>query len=113
MNTPDITAVDFVADAQEAALLRIVATLTHPDDLTNKLATLRKKVAMERASVEAQLKTVMEGQLDATQRGIDAIAKCKQETDSIKSLLVMMDQICGDAENTFRNYSYIQKVEYQ
>lgn len=105
----DVTG-DFAADAHEAAILRIVDQLRHPDDLTNKLAMLRKKVAMERASVEAQLKTVMESQLDSTQKGIDALVKCKDETSSIKAALKTMDQICGDSENNIKNYSFIQKV---
>ncbi|KAJ3321383.1 SNARE-binding exocyst subunit S6 [Boothiomyces sp. JEL0866] len=106
----DINGVDFVADAHEAAVLRIVDMLRHPDDLTSKLPTLRKKIAMERASVEAQLKTVMETQLDSTQKGIDYLEKCREETNTIKSALQNMDEICGDSENHIRNYSFIQKI---
>src|SRR5436309_2439654 len=104
------TGVDFVSDAHESAVLRVADLLRHPDDLTNKLPMLIKKIAMERASVEAQLKTVMEGQLDATQKGIDALAKSRQLTESIRSSLVEMDKICGDSENNIKNYSFIQKV---
>jgi exocyst complex component 3 len=106
----DINGVDFVADAHEAAILRIVDLLRHPDDLTNKLPMLRKKIAMERASIEAQLKTVMESQLDATQRGIDSLEICKKHTETTESALVHMDQICGDSENSIKNYGFIQKV---
>jgi hypothetical protein len=107
----DINGVDFVSDAHEAAVLRVTDLLRHPDDLTNKLPTLRRKIAMERASVEAQLKTVMESQLDATQRGIDALEVCKRETQMIKDALIMMDNICGDSENSIKNYGFIQKVQ--
>ena len=65
---------------------------------------------MERASVEAQLKTVMEGQLDTTQKGIDALAKSRLLTQQIKNSLIDMDKICGDSENNIKNYAFIQKV---
>jgi hypothetical protein len=106
----DINSVDFVSDAHEAAVLRVTDLLRHPDDLTNKLPTLRRKIAMERASVEAQLKTVMESQLDSTQRGIDALEICKREAHTIKDALITMDGICGDSENSIKNYGFIQKV---
>ncbi|KAJ2995911.1 SNARE-binding exocyst subunit S6 [Globomyces sp. JEL0801] len=106
----DITAVDFVQDAHEAAILRIADMLRHPDDLATKLPMLKKKNAMERASIEAQLKTVMETQLDATQKGIDALRKSRNETSYIKTALQNMDSICGDADNNIKNYPFIQKI---
>ena len=70
---------------------------------------LIRKIAMERASVEAQLKTVMESQLDATQKGIDALAESRKLTEKIKAALIDMDKICGDSENNITNYPFIQK----
>lgn len=104
--------VDFVTDAHDAAVQRIAELLHHPDELTNKLPSLIKKIAMERASVEAQLKTVMEGQLDTTQKGIDSLHKSKTLTENIKDSLIEMDKICGDSENNIKNYSFIQRVIY-
>ncbi|EGF77802.1 hypothetical protein BATDEDRAFT_13787 [Batrachochytrium dendrobatidis JAM81] len=106
----DITSVDFVADAHESAVLRLVDMLRHPDDLTNKLSLARKKVAMERASVEAQLKTVMEGQLDGTQKGIDALQTCRVETAAMKESLARMDALCGGPTNNIKNYSHIKRI---
>lgn len=102
--------IDFLSDAHDSGVLRIADILRHPDDLTNKLPTLIKKIAMERASVEAQLKTVMEGQLDSTQKGIDALARSRLLTEGIKLSLVDMDKICGDSENNIKNYAFIQKI---
>ncbi|KAI8914395.1 exocyst complex component Sec6-domain-containing protein [Gorgonomyces haynaldii] len=106
----DLTSTDFVSDAHETAILRIADILRHPDDLTNKLNMLRRKVAMERASVEAQLKTVMEVQLDSMQKGIDTIRLCKTETSQIQQALKIMDNICGDEQNNIPNYTHIRKV---
>lgn len=103
-----------VCDSQNSIYVLIkVDLLKHPDDLTNKLPMLIKKIAMERASVEAQLKTVMESQLDATQKGIDALAESRKLTEKIKSALIDMDKICGDSENNIKNYPFIQKVSSQ
>jgi exocyst complex component 3 len=102
--------VDFVTDAHEAAVQRVAELLQHPDDLTNKLPTLRRKTGLERASVEAQLKTVMEAQLDTTQKGINALSRSKALTDGIQLALLEMDKICGDSENNIKNYPFIQKV---
>ncbi|KAL2919037.1 SNARE-binding exocyst subunit S6 [Polyrhizophydium stewartii] len=106
----DLTSVDFVADAHEAAVLRIADLLRHPDDLANKLPLLRKKVAMERASVEAQLKTVMEGQLDGTQRGIDALRNCRAETARVRDALAHMDGLCAEPQNAIKNYTLIKRM---
>eukprot|EP00842_Homolaphlyctis_polyrhiza_P006027 jgi/Hompol1/6425/HPOL_002154-RA len=111
-SSPDLVSVDFVADAHEAAVLRIADILRHPDDLTSKLGLLRKKVAMERASVEAQLKTVMESQLDGTQKGIDALRACRAETSKIREALQNMDKLCGDPQNSIKNYAHIKRVSF-
>ncbi|KAI8928085.1 exocyst complex component Sec6-domain-containing protein [Entophlyctis helioformis] len=106
----DVTSVDFVADAHEAAVLRIADMLRHPDDLTNKLPLARKKVAMERASIEAQLKTVMEAQLDGTQKGIDALRFCRGETAKVRAALTHMDSLCGESSNVIKNFAHIKRM---
>jgi hypothetical protein len=110
MNEEELTPVDFFADAHDAAVLRIADVLRHPDDLTNKLKMLRKKVAMERASVETQLKIVIKSQLDSTQKGIDSLHKSKEESTKIFSLLNNMNHICESAESKIKNYAFIQRV---
>lgn len=106
----DLTSNDFVSDAHEAAVLRVADMLRHPDDLTNKLPMLCKKVAMERASVEAQLKTVMEVQLNSMQKGIDSVRDSRCQTESIKESLGRMDLLCGDSQNHIKNYYHIRKL---
>ncbi len=48
---------DFVSEAADAAISRISDLLKHPDDLTNKFSALKKKLMLERANIDAQLKT--------------------------------------------------------
>lgn len=47
---------DFISEATEAAVTRIAELLRHPDDLTNKFANIKKKIATEKGAVDAQLK---------------------------------------------------------
>ncbi|KAJ3162239.1 SNARE-binding exocyst subunit S6 [Geranomyces variabilis] len=101
---------DFVTDATETAVFRIADILRHPDDLTNKLATVRKRFALERASIDAQLKTAVESQLDDAQRGLDTLAMTKGETLRIRSNLTAVDERCTAAQNTIRNYARIKKI---
>ncbi|KAJ3190257.1 SNARE-binding exocyst subunit S6 [Gaertneriomyces sp. JEL0708] len=101
---------DVVADATETAIFRIADVLRHPDDLTNKLAYVRKRFALERASIEAQLKTAVESQLDDAQRGLDTLVHSKQETARIRENLSNVDQLCAGTQNTVRNYARIKKI---
>ncbi|KAJ3284204.1 SNARE-binding exocyst subunit S6 [Borealophlyctis nickersoniae] len=103
-------AADFVAEATEAAVVRIADILRHPDDLTNKLPSVRKRFAMERASVDAQLKTAVESQLDDAQRGLETLLVAREETARVKTNLSSIDQLCADAQNTIKNYGRIKKI---
>lgn len=101
---------DFVSEATEAAVVRIADILRHPDDLTNKLASVRKRFAVERASVDAQLKTAVESQLDDAQRGLDVLSVARHETGKVRTNLSSIDQLCAEAQNTIKNYARIKKV---
>ncbi|KAJ3048787.1 SNARE-binding exocyst subunit S6 [Rhizophlyctis rosea] len=99
-----------VAEATSAAVTRIADILRHPDDLTNKLPSIRKRFAIERASIEAQLKTSVESQLDDAQRGLDILGVAREETKKVKGNLEGIDTLCADAQNTIRNYARIKKI---
>ncbi|KND01143.1 SNARE-binding exocyst subunit SEC6 [Spizellomyces punctatus DAOM BR117] len=101
---------DFVADATETAVFRLADILRHPDDLTNKLVSVRKRFALERATIDAQLKTAVESQLDDAQRGLDTLSSSKDETERIKTNLSNIDQLCAAAQNTIRNYGRIKRI---
>ncbi|KAJ3014877.1 SNARE-binding exocyst subunit S6 [Thoreauomyces humboldtii] len=105
-----VLASDFASDATETAVFRIADILRHPDDLTNKLATVRKRFAAERASIDAQLKTAVESQLDDAQRGLDTLSQTKAETQKIRGNLAAVDEKCTAAQNTIRNYERIKKI---
>ena len=104
--------VDFIAEATESAIQRINDILRHPDDLTNKLPLVRKKVALERAATEAQLKTAIEQQLDNAARGLDTLSLCQTETEKVKDTLIAMDNLCANAQSMIKNYNHIKRVNF-
>jgi exocyst complex component 3 len=106
----NIEAFDFSAEAKDSAIQRISDILRHPDDLTNKLDKIQKKIGHERAKIEAQLKTALEAQLENVDRGLNANELCKNLTLKMKESLVSMDSLCSNSQNTIKNYSYIKKV---
>jgi exocyst complex component 3 len=104
---------DLVAEATESAIQRLSDILRHPDDLTNKLPLVRKKITLERAAVEAQLKLAIEAQLDNASKGLDALNRSKMETLTIKETLIATDSLCANAQNTIKNYNHIKKVRFR
>ncbi|KAI8816506.1 exocyst complex component Sec6-domain-containing protein [Fimicolochytrium jonesii] len=101
---------DVVTDATETAVFRIADLLRHPDDLTNKLSSIRKRFNLERASIDAQLKTAVESQLDDAQRGLDNLAFTYAENEKVRGNLKSIDERCTAAQNTIRNYARIKKI---
>ncbi|KAJ3028606.1 SNARE-binding exocyst subunit S6, partial [Rhizophlyctis rosea] len=109
-STPIDLSETLASEATSAAITRIADILRHPDDLTNKLPSIRKRFAIERASIEAQLKTAVESQLDDAQRGLEVLGVASAETERVRGNLGGIDSLCADAQNTIRNYARIKKI---
>ncbi|RKP00177.1 hypothetical protein CXG81DRAFT_13545 [Caulochytrium protostelioides] len=106
----DLDNSDFTVAASEVAVQRIADALCHPDDLTNKLDVLIKRNASERARVEAQLKSVISGQLDGASRGLHDLDTSVTRTRHICTHLQAIASLCSDAQNEIRNYGRIKKI---
>jgi ketol-acid reductoisomerase len=99
-----------IIHAKELAVARIQQAFKQPDDLILKLANFRKKIISERQSTEAQLKTLVERQLDDIQNGMQSIQIIKEDTNDIKNNLRNIDKLCYETSNSITNYSKIMKV---
>ena len=99
-----------IADATDAAIQRISELLKHPDDLNTKLSLLRKKFAAEKSSIDAQLKSLAESQMDNCENGLSSLQFSRDETSTIKKNMMSIDGMCGDAKKAISNYSKIKKV---
>ncbi|KAI8849265.1 exocyst complex component Sec6-domain-containing protein [Chytridium lagenaria] len=102
---------NFETEAREAAVFRIQEILKHPDDLVNKLALVRKKLSSERASIDAQLRTAVETQLEEIQHGMDILQFSDQETSHIQKNLSLIDNLwCQPPKTTSTTYQRIKKI---
>ncbi|KAJ3211678.1 SNARE-binding exocyst subunit S6 [Dinochytrium kinnereticum] len=101
---------NFETEAREAAVFRIQEILKHPDDLVNKLALVRKKLAAERASIDAQLRTAVETQLEEIQHGMDVLNFSEKETSQIQTNLSSIDSLWSTSKNNISNYSRIKTI---
>lgn len=98
------------SEAVEAAIVRVQEMLKHPDDLITKLGPLRKKMAIEKASIEAQLRTAIEGQMEDAQKGLDTLLRVKNATGDIKKSLAAVHQLGDNPSSQIRNYEKIKKI---
>ena len=101
---------DFVAEATESAIQRLEDIFRHPDDLTNKLAQVRKKIALEKSTIETQLKMTIEAQLDNSNRGLETLLHSQKEIACVKDTLLVTDDLCANAQDNIKNYNQIKKV---
>ncbi|ORX46377.1 exocyst complex component Sec6 [Piromyces finnis] len=96
--------------ARQSALKRISEILKHPDDLNTKLARTRQKIYFEKASIDAQMKSLVQSQLDDSQRGLEILDESKKETAIIKKNLESIDSLCLDSQGMINNFPEIKKL---
>jgi len=96
--------------ARQSALKRISEILKHPDDLNTKLSRTRQKIYFEKASIDAQMKSLVQSQLDDSQRGLEILDESKKETAIIKNNLEAIDTLCIDSQGMINNFSEIKKL---
>lgn len=96
--------------AKQSALKRISEILKHPDDLNTKLTRTKQKIYIEKASIDAQMKSLVQSQLDDSQRGLEMLDISKKETAVIKNNLESIDSLCIDSQGMIENFEEIKKV---
>ncbi|KAI9365490.1 exocyst complex component Sec6-domain-containing protein [Zopfochytrium polystomum] len=97
------------SEAIEAAIVRVQELLRHPDDLV-KLGALRKKMAAERASIDAQLRTAVELQLEDAQSGLNNLDHVKAATAQVRKNLTGIQALWDNPSGQIKNYEQIKKI---
>ncbi|KAL0088422.1 exocyst complex component Sec6-domain-containing protein [Phycomyces blakesleeanus] len=97
-------------DAREVALAKLSELLKHPDDLNTKVGPLSRRLAKEKASIDAQLSTGVQTQLDNVQEGLETLALSSQNNDKVKSNMRRIDKLCRDAQSMIHDFPRINKV---
>lgn len=83
--------------------------LQSPDDLV-KIATFRKKLEKEKASIDARLKTGVKEQLDATREGLKKLFGTRNNIQIIKDELGTVDRQSSDPQNVVLTFDQISRV---
>lgn len=83
--------------------------LQSPDDLL-KIATFRKKLEKEKASIDARLKSGVKEQLDATREGLSKLLSTRNNVQVIKDEMETVDRECSDPQNVVSTFDQISRV---
>jgi len=83
--------------------------LRGPDDLA-KISTIRKKLASEKASIEAKLRGGAKDQMDATRDGLIKLRDTRLAVGSIREMMVNVERSCEDPKTAIEGFSKISEV---
>ncbi|KAI9030885.1 exocyst complex component Sec6-domain-containing protein [Phycomyces nitens] len=97
-------------DAREIALTKLSELLKHPDDLNTKVGPLSRRLAKEKASIDAQLSTGVQTQLDNVQEGLETLSVSSQNNEKVKANMRRIDKLCRDAQSMIQDFPRINKV---
>ena len=83
--------------------------LQSPDDLL-KVAAFRKKLAKEKASIDAKLKSGVRDQLEATREGLRRLLGTRNNVQAVKDELLGVESMCKDPQNEIKTFDQISRV---
>lgn len=83
--------------------------LQSPDDLA-KIATYRKKLEKEKASIDARLKGGVKEQLDATRDGLRKLLSTRNNAQTIRDEMIVIERECLDPHTRVPTFDQISRV---
>ena len=98
-------------DARNAAVAKLAEILKHPDDLNTKSGALTRKIAKEKATIDAQLNTGVQTQLDNVQGGLETLTLSRESSNKIKDNMQLIDRLCREAQSMIGDFPRIAKVK--
>jgi exocyst complex component 3 len=97
-------------DAREFAVAKLAELLKHPDDLNGKVTALRRKFAKEKVSIDAQLNSGAQSQLDNVQEGLETLLTSQKQCEMINANMQKIDKLCYGARGMIQDFPRINKV---
>ncbi|KAG1111083.1 hypothetical protein G6F42_015134 [Rhizopus arrhizus] len=97
-------------DAREIAITKLSELLKHPDALTSKVGPLTRKLAKEKASIDAQLNTGVQSQLDHVQEGLETLTISSRNINRVKDNMRNIDKLCYDAQSMIHDFPRINMI---
>jgi exocyst complex component 3 len=75
-----------------------------------KIASFRKKLEKEKASIDARLKAGVKEQLEATKEGLRKMLSTRANVQTIKDGMVMVERLCSDPNYKVPTFEQISHV---
>ncbi|KAI9333387.1 exocyst complex component Sec6-domain-containing protein [Pilaira anomala] len=97
-------------DARELAITKLSELLKHPDDLNSKVGPLTRKLAKEKASIDAQLNSGVQSQLDHVQEGLETLTISSRNINRVKENMRNIDKLCYDAQSMITDFPRINMI---
>lgn len=101
-----------MAAVQVSAAQAVGEYLQSPEDLV-KIQVFRKKLEKEKASIDARLKVGIREQLEATKEGLRKLLSTRNNVQTVKDEMVMVDKLCSDPTHkvpTFEQISHVSSL---
>ncbi|KAJ2781333.1 SNARE-binding exocyst subunit S6 [Coemansia javaensis] len=95
---------------RQYAIQRLAKLLRHPDDLTHKAEEVRRKLAQEKALIDAQLNTDVRRQFDDVQEGLELLHSTTGQLDRVRTDMQKVDELCSRAQGYLPNFDRIRQV---
>jgi exocyst complex component 3 len=96
---------------QVSAAQAVGEHLLSPDDL-NKTALLRKRLAKEKASIDAKLKSGVKDQLDATRDGLKKLFSTRANVQAVKDEMVTIERMGRESTSQIKTFDQINAVRF-
>ncbi|KAI9271298.1 exocyst complex component Sec6-domain-containing protein [Sporodiniella umbellata] len=97
-------------EPREIAISKLSELFKHPDDLNSKLAPLTRKLIKEKATLDAQLNTGVQSQLDHVQEGLETLTISSRNINRVKENMRSIDKLCYDAQSMITDFPRINMI---
>jgi len=85
--------------------------LQSPDDLM-KIASFRKKLEKEKASIDAKLRSGVREQLDATREGLRKLLSTRENVGALREEIRAIEALFQDDRNDVKTFDQISRVSW-
>ena len=85
--------------------------LQSPDDLM-KIASFRKKLEKEKASIDAKLRSGVREQLDATREGLRKLLSTRENVSALREEIRSVEALFQDDKNDVKTFDQISRVSF-
>lgn len=96
-------------DAVEQAARRLGTVLLTPDNL-NRVDAIRQQLSRKKESIDIQLRTAVQSQLEDARLGMDLLHKSFGTIDGIQHSFDHIDQMCVECQTLIEDYPFIRSI---